>query len=642
MSNPIVQRIADFVATFAPFRLMNEVQLLALCQQAEVIYQEKGELVFSQGEAAHACFYCIKEGAIQLLRQEGAEELLVDVCDEGDLFGLRPLLADQPYGLEARAAENTLLYGFKIQQFKAIMAEDARVSLYLAQYFAAGVHLPYEQAYRNAWFFHPAQKEGTHLAEVQQLNPVRTPVTCSPAATIREAAGRMQQEQVSSILILNAEDLPRGIITDKDLRNQVATGAIPLDASVQRLMSSPVRCIPPGLSVVELQLFMIRHQVHHLAITLDGTDQSPLIGVLTEHDLLVAQANNPAAMVRKIKHSYSLEGLRDIREKAEDLLSKYLEQKVAISYISEVMSQINDMLIQRVIYLEQEKMDRSGYRRPVADFCWLGLGSAGRAEQLLRTDQDSALVFADVPLEQLEDTRQYFLSLARRVTISLEACGFAFCPSDMMASNPAWCLSLQEWKVQFHNWMMSPTPASILMATIFFDFRLVYGAAPLADTLTSFIFQHIDQRTPFLHFLARDAVQNPPPLSFFRQFLVEKNGAHKDTFDIKARAMLPLADAARLLVLATKMDNPTNTVQRFLYLARQEPENADLYVQAAEAYELLMGLRARFGLQQRDSGRFVPPAALSKMQRLQLRNCFQPIRALQSLLSTRYQLAFHL
>jgi len=607
MTNPIVQRVADFVAAFAPFQLMQEAQLLALCQHAEVIYQEKGELVFRQGEAAHESFYCVGEGAIQLIRQEGAEELLVDICDEGDLFGLRPLLADQPYGLEARAAENTLLYGFKIQRFKAIMAEDARISLYLARYFAAGIHLPHEQAYRNAWFFHQNQKQGTDLSEIQQLEPGRTPVTCSLTATIQEAASIMQKERVSSILVWDADHLPCGIITDKDLRNQIATGAIPIDASVQRLMSSPVLCIPQGLSVAELQLFMIRHQVHHLAITADGSDQSPLIGVLTEHDLLVAQANNPAAMVRMIKHSYRLEGLRDIREKAEDLLSKYLEQEVAISYISEVISPINDMLIQRIILLEQDKMDRAGYLRPAVDFCWLGLGSAGRAEQLLRTDQDSALVFADVPQEQLEDTRQYFLSLARQVTHSLKVCGFAFCPSEMMASNPAWCLSLQEWKAQFHNWMMLPTPASILMATIFFDFRPLYGATVLSDALTSFIFQHIDQRTPFLHFLARNAVQNPPPLSFFRQFLVEKNGAHKDTFDIKARAMLPLADAARLLTLANKKDNPTNTVQRFLYLARQEPENADLYVQAAEAYELLMGLRVRFGLQQRDSGRFIPP-----------------------------------
>lgn len=640
MSNSIAQRIADFISAYAPFRLIAEKKLLELCQQAEVLYKEKNEVIFEQGEAAHAHFYLIREGAVQLSRKEGAEQLLVDVCDEGDLFGLRPLLADQPYGLKAQAEENTLLYGINIRQFKKIMAEDAHLSLYLAKNFAAGVHLPYENAYRNAYYFHPEQKQGTNLSELQQLQARRLPVTCTTTDTIQAAARIMKAASVSSVLIIDTERKPQGIITDKDLRNRVATGDAPITERVQAVMSCPVLCIPQGRSVAELQIFMIKHKVHHLAITEDGTDQSPLIGVITEHDLLVAQANNPAAMVRKIKHSYSVEALREIREKAEDLLSKYLEQDVSICFISEVMSQINDALIQRIIHLEIAQMQRAGYKDPGVAFCWMSLGSEGREEQLLRTDQDSALVFADVPTAQIEVVRKYFLALAQNVTKSLAFCGFAYCPSDMMASNPQWCLSSSEWKQQFKKWMMSPTQNAILMSTIFFDFRPVYGDFSLAQELTRFIFSHIDQRTPFLHFLAKDAVQNPPPLSFFRNFLVEKNGAHKDTFDIKARSMMPLADAARLLTLAAKKESITNTVGRFRRLAQQEPANAALYIQAAEAYELLMGFRVRFGLQNNNSGRYIDPAALTKMERSQLRNSFKPVSELQSLLSTRYKLAF--
>jgi len=640
MSNTIAQRIADFLSAYAPFRLLAEEQLLELCQIAEVHYLDQGEVIFEQGAAAHPHFYVIREGAVQLSRKEGAEQLLIDLCDEGDLFGLRPLLADQAYGLKAEAEENTLLYGINIEQFKKIMASEAGLSGYLAKHFAAGVHLPYENAYRNAYYFHPQQKQGTNLSELQDIRVRRLPVTGTTSSTVQEAARIMRAAKVSSVFIVDEENRPQGVITDKDLRNRVATGDYELKDRAAAIMSAPVLCIPQGLSVAELQIFMIKHKVHHLAITEDGSDQSALIGVITEHDLLVAQANNPAAIIRKVKHSYTIEALREIREKAEDLLAKYLQQEVSITFVSEIMGQINDALIQRIIHLEMEQMQRAGFIKPEVAFCWLSLGSEGREEQLLRTDQDNALVFADVAAKKLEPTRQYFLGLAEQVTKSLSLCGFEFCPSEMMASNPKWCLSLREWKQQFKKWMMSPTPESILMSTIFFDFRPVYGENALAQELIHFIFDHIDQGTPFLHFLARDAVQNPPPLSFFRNFMVEKDGAHKDTFDIKARAMMPLADTARLLSLAAKKDNITNTAKRFRRLAEREPANAALYQQGAEAYELLMGFRARFGLRNNDTGRYIKPAELSKMERLQLRNSFKPISELQSLLSTRYQLAF--
>lgn len=640
MSNSIAQRIADFLVRYAPFRLIKEEALLSLSQQVTIVYKEKGETIFEQGEEAHPCFYIIKEGAVLLSRKEGAEQLLVDTCDEGDLFGLRPLIADQTYGLKALAEENTLLYGISIEQFRPFMASEAAVSLYLARNFASGVHISYENAYRNALYFHPEQKEGTDLSEIQELENRRAPVTCSQGSTIKEAARIMKKERVSSILIIDDQGRPKGIITDKDLRNQVAIGEVSIEESVSSIMSAPVFTIPKGLTVAEVQMFMIKNKIHHLAITADGTDQSPLIGVLTEHDLLVAQANNPAALLRKIKHSYSLDTLREVRDRAEDLLAKYLEQGVKIGFVAQVMSQINDALIQRIIQLAYDSMIHAGFKDPGAAFCWLSLGSEGREEQLLRTDQDNALVFEDVAADKLENTRSFFLSLAQKVTEGLNTCGFEFCPAEMMASNPRWCLSLREWKSQFGKWMLSPTQDAILMSTIFFDFRPVYGDEKLANALTAFIFEHIDQRTPFLNFLAKDALQNPPPLSFFRNFLVEKDGAHKNTFDIKARAMMPLTDAARLLILAAKQERLTNTPERFRALAQLEKQNAKIYEQAADAYDILMEYRARFGLRNDDSGRYINPEQLSKMEKLQLRNAFQPISDLQTLLSTRYKLAF--
>jgi CBS domain-containing protein len=304
------------------------------------------------------------------------------------------------------------------------------------------------------------------------------------------------------------------------------------------------------------------------------------------------------------------------------------------------MTEVNDALIIRVIELAIAELNEEGHPLPDLEWCWMGLGSEGRGEQLLRTDQDNALVFADVPKAELESTREHFLRLAGKVTKSLNTCGFEYCPADMMASNPRWCLSLSEWKQQFAKWILSPTNKNILHCSIFFDYRALYGAEQLTAELSQHIFELIDQQSLFLPLLAKNALQNPPPLSFFRNFVVEKDGQHKDEFNIKARAMMPLTDAARLLILGNKISRINNTFARFEKLAEVEPNYQELFQQAADAYEILMRYRANQGLKNRDSGKFFKPEDLSKMERLNLRNCFRPIQELQDIIKVRYQLNY--
>lgn len=177
-------------------------------------------------------------------------------------------------------------------------------------------------------------------------------------------------------------------------------------------------------------------------------------------------------------------------------------------------------------------------------------------------------------------------------------------------------------------------------STIFFDYRPVFGRRELAGELTAFIFERLDAQSVFLSHLAKNALQNPPPLTFFRHFVVEKGGEHQSAFDIKARALMPLADAARVLTLAARLPAVNNTFRRFERLAELEPQNRELLEQAAEAYEVLLRFRTGQGLKHGDTGRYFKPSELSKMQRLYLRNSFRPIREIQSLLSTRFQTAY--
>lgn len=640
MENTIPVRISDFLKEHPPFQLFERKRLATIAEQAVVQYRPKGELIFKQGEMPGGYIYVVREGAVDLFHDENGMRELIDQCDEGELFGLRPLLAEDAYALTAIAAEETLLYAIPVRTFRQIADQTPQVLLYIASNFASGWQRKPAPGAKGKIFLDkaPQDREAFQLLEVQSFERSKTPVVCDPEQNIREAATIMSEKEVGSIIVVNEQMHPIGIVTDKDLRKKAATGKVPLSAPIAAIMSHPVITAPASITVADVQLRMVKHKIHHLCLTEDGSDTSPIVGVITEHDLLVVQGNNPAVFLREIKRAKTAAELRHIRERAEQLLENYIRQEVAIAYIAGIMTELNDALIQRAIRLAEMQMEEK--QAPKAGFCWLALGSEGREEQLLRTDQDNALVFEDVPAEAYQATKDYYLALAGKATAILHECGFEYCPADMMAANPQWCMSLSEWKAQFSRWMLEPEPKAVMLCTIFFDYRPVYGQANLAEALTTHIFSVIDREAIFLAFLAKNALENPPPLTFFRDIMVERSGEHKHEFDIKARAMMPLCDAARVLALQNKISRINNTFRRFEELARREPQNKELYEQAADAYEILMRFRTLQGLKQRNSGHFFDPSELSKMERILLRNSFRPIQDLQSLLKTRFQLGF--
>ena len=272
-------------------------------------------------------------------------------------------------------------------------------------------------------------------------------------------------------------------------------------------------------------------------------------------------------------------------------------------------------------------------------FAWLAIGSQGREEQLLLTDQDNAIVFNDVLESEYKNTQHYFLTLSKKINAGLEIVGFELCPANMMASNPKWCLSASQWNQQFKSWIVTPDQDNLMLCTIFFDFKFVYGDKKLVETLTKGIFKTIKSHEIFLNFLGINALKNPPPLSFFRQFLVERDGEHKDQFDIKARAMMPLVDAARLLMLSKNINTPKNTIVRYDKLSELEPQNKEIYVACSKAFKNLLRYRTQQGLLHNDSGRFIDLETLSKANRLELKSCFKAVKEVQDLIETRFKLS---
>ena len=621
---------------------MDAGDLMQIAEQVSIRYVAKDQWIFRMGEATQAQIYFLQEGAVHLLQEVQGQSQLVEACDQGEIFGLGSLIASQYYQVSARAKEESLLYILPQQILQPIIEQYPKIAWYFTQSFVTGKYALARTATSPTLFWQEKwqEQQAFELVEVQSIQPSRTAICCSPGTTVQAAAQIMRNANVGSIIITNGDQLPRGIITDRDLRNKVVSGDYRLTDKVEQIMSSPVITAALNVTIADVQILMMKHRIHHLVLTKSGRDNTAVAGVISEHDLLVIQGNNPAVLIREISRSQDGEELGLIREKAEGLLKKYLYQEVAIGFISSIMTQINDAIIQRSIVLAQAKMDAQGQPAPAVKWCWLALGSEGREEQLLRTDQDNALVFEDVKAEDLARVKAYFLEFAKEVTTLLHACGFDYCPGDMMASNPNWCLPLADWKKQFSKWIFAPSQQHVMYSNIFFDFRPIDGEFALATALSDHIFQATGKRDIFLSFMAKNALETPAPLTFFRQFMVERSGEHKDEFDIKSRAMMPLADAARVLILAAQLPQINNTFQRFDKLAELEPQNRALFEQAADAYEILIRYRALQGLKNQNSGRYFKPSELSKMERLNLRNSFKPLRELQDLLRVRFRLNF--
>ncbi|MBK0368879.1 DUF294 nucleotidyltransferase-like domain-containing protein [Flavobacterium agrisoli] len=632
MKNTISQRVADFLKNFPPFTLLSKRDLEVLSEQISIVYKDKDAVIFAENDKTHDCFYVVHKGAVALKKNQNHD--ILDMCDEGDIFGLRPLLAQENYVMQASAHEESILYAVPISVFKPYALENKAIGNFLIESYASNTKNPYSDIHKDKLYGEILEHEVHSEKEIFDLQPIKYSkkiVTCSRSTTVKQIAEILTKKKVGAILIED-EMLPIGIITDKDLRNKIVTGQYPITTTAETIMTSPVITYPKKLTVTEAQMAMMKSNISYLCLTKDGTPNTKIVGILSKHDLMVTLGNNPAVLIKALKRVTKAKEIKPIRTRIMQLLQGYLDQNIPMTLISKIITELNDACITRVIEISLEKMSSP----PPVKFAWLALGSQGRSEQMLHTDQDNAIVYENVSEVFEAETKIYFLKFASLVNKGLNAIGYDYCPAEMMASNPKWCLSLDEWKEQVHHWITNPGKNEVLLSFIFFDYSLTYGDAELVNHLSEYIFTDVKANPDFYRHLVSGALQSPSPTGFFRQFLVEQDGANKDHFDIKRRALMPLTDAARLLILSHSVKGINNTAERFEKLADLEPQNAELFLSCAYSFKALLKFRTKQGLLHNDSGQFIALETLSKTEKIKLKSTFKTIKELQELISVRY------
>lgn len=634
MSSAITQRIADFLKEYPPFHYLPYDDLITIANTVRVINLEKHKSLFQINDTLHDAFYVVASGVVHLTVISDAEETLLNKCYPGDIFGLRPFFAKNNYQMTAKAREESIIYAIPITSFKPFVAQNTDVLNFLLESFATNSKnsLDKENPGKLMSDNIAYSENQSDMLYFQSLSYTKTPLKTAANSTIKQVAQLMTDNLMDNALIID-QNYPVGIVTDSDFRAKIATGRFEISATVDKIMASPVITVTENISVAEAQLLMLKYNVSHLCVTHDGTDKSDIKGVISEHDLVVAQANNPGVLLKEIKKSQSAKDLKLVRDKLTDIIQSSIVKNIPLQHISSIAGEITLAIVKRAV--ELAILDLGS---PPARFAWLSIGSQGRKEQLLYTDQDSILVFEDVAADKYRDIKDYFIKLSKKTTGTLEKVGFMLSPEGHVASNILWCKSLTDWTKQYNNWMNTPGENSNEISSVFFDYEMAFGEQKIEDMITDTIFKNAKNNVLFFDYLGNDALKKPAPLNFFKKFNLEEEGEHKGKFDIKTRALMPLIDGARLLVLHLNIKGINNTYLRYKQLAITDPKHAEIYLDCAEAYLVLSKFRTLEGLKNDSNGQYINMEEISKIDREKLKNALAPMRELEELIKSRFQL----
>ena len=612
--------IRDFLAAHEPFAGLPEDELARLPRELTIEYFRRGSRLIAKGKDNHA-LYVLRSGAAEVI---DAQDTLVDRGDPGTSFGAITLTQGNPSTFEVAAIEDSLALVVPESVFRRLCTAYGDFERFFDAQRANRMRAAVESVHLST--------TGSAILKTRVRDLLgRAPISAPTTASIREAAEAMSVAGVSSLLIMDGEALA-GIITDRDLRNRVLAQGRSGDTPVTEVMTTdPVTGTIEALAF-EVLLEMVGRHIHHLPIL--DVDGAP-VGIVTTTDLMRLEHANPVYLAGDIAKQATIAGVASVAGRLTSVVESLVTQDATADDIGRIVTSVGDAVERRLLELVEAEIGP-----PPVPYCWVTLGSRARLEQALAADQDNALILSD---DAGPEHAAYFAELAERVSDGLVACGYPKCTGDIMATNPRWRRPLREWRQEFLSWLTEPVPDALLRASIFFDMRPVHGELKLFTKLEKFILKRAPDAKVFLAHLAKQATLNEPPLGFFKGFVLEKAGDHKDTLDIKRGGIGAVVELAR--VHALSIGSPAvNTQARIAAALEAGVLSEERAEDLRDAFEFISYVRLRHQGAQVREGRapdnFVAPDDLSSFDKRHLREAFGIVRSAQSALGHRYPLQY--
>ncbi len=628
----ITEDLIDFLKSVPPFQFLDEKSLQGIVGDVSMEFYPKGTTILHQDGPPSEYLRIIKKGAVKVfITPEKGEEVLIDYRSEGESFGLLSLVGGDKSRATVVSVEDTICYLFgKSAVLKLVDLHPSFTEYFFKSFLNKYIDKTYKEMHNKSLLFGGGDKPlfTTPVGEIATKKVMSAPQEIS----IREGAELMSQNRMSSLVLVDKDGIPTGIVTDRDLRDKVVSRGRPVTDGITSIMSVSLIKTEARDYCFEALLKMIRYNIHHLLVV----DEGRLKGIVTNHDLMMMQGTSPISLVRDIESQLSVEGLIPAARKTNELIGLLLKEGAKASNITRIITEINDRLLRKILELAEKE-----FGKPPVKYCWIIFGSEGRKEQTFKTDQDNAIIYED-PMTDAEDARcrTYFTVFSAYVRDSLLKCGFPRCPANYMASNPEWCQPLKQWKKYFSTWVYSPTPDAVMKSLIFFDFRPLYGDFSLAESLRDSLNALLDGQMIFLGYMANMIIKNTPPVGFFKSFIVEKSGEHKNELNMKVKGIAPLVDMARLFSLE-KGVRETSTIERLSALKEKHTIVKEFADELEHAFEFIMLLRIQNQFEQMESGKepnnFINPNRLSNLEKKMMKESFNLITRLQDIIIERYK-----
>jgi CBS domain-containing protein len=613
--------IQDFIRQYPPFDQLPDDALVEITQSIEISYF-RAETTIIEVNAKINELYMVRSGIVEVYRRNGD---LYNRLDQGKLFGQMGLLTNNKVRFPAKSLKDTLLYCIPEEIFHRFCE--------LYDDFADFVEV--EDSTRLKQAVESNNNDANSLTTSKVKTLISRDVVIMPSHnSIKTVAKKMTEENISAVLINDPELADEqgnrfvGIITEKDFCSKVVALGLSFDTPVSEVMSTELISLDHNAYIFEAMLIMLRFNVLHLPIL---KNKQP-IGLIEVADIIRYESQNSLLFVSGIFQQQSTEDLALLSSQLKNCFVRMVNEDANSHMVGRAMSEIGRSFKQRLLELAEQE-----FGEPPIPYCFLALGSMARDEQLIVTDQDNAIILDNSYDHKLHS--EYFINLSKFVCDGLAACGYSYCTGDIMATNSECRKTQSQWEDCFADWIDDPNPKALLNCSIFFDLTGVYGRVKWAEQLNAFIIRRAKKNNRFLACLARNALNRKPPLGFFKDFVMEKDGRHNNSINLKRRGTAPLADLIRIhaLAIGSQAQNSFERLEDIIEAGILPKSKGQDLLHAMELISLVRLRHQALDIEfEREPDNNIEPENMSDFERRNLKDAFLVLSSAQSFLKYRY------
>lgn len=621
-SHSLVQNLRQQLMQGLPFSKMAQKDVDFFLTASSEAYFAPKEVILSPADGAPQFLYLIRQGRVSGRRDIPGIEETAFLLDAGSLFSIGSAFANRPVSTTYSAVDDCFCLLFPVEAMRQLASQSIPFSEFLNNRIW-GLLQESRIALRNA-FASQALAEQSLESRVGDL-ALKKPLTIGPNKSLREALTLIDEKKVGSILIVEDQHTILGILTRYDVLSRVTLSDLDLSTPISAVMTPDVKTLTVDDTAEMAGLLMSRFNIRHLPVL----DRGELVGIISERDLFSLQRLSLSNISSAIRGTDDLAQLKKCADDIRTFARNLLGQGVQARQLTTLISHLNDVLTVRLIEIYAAK-----HQLNMTQFAWIALGSEGRSEQTIATDQDNALVFSD---SAPESQREVYLRFAGEVNQALNECGYPLCKGKIMASNPELCLTQHEWLFRFSRWIEQGNPQDLLNASIFFDFRVLAGNPDLLIPLKDYVRTKAAATPRFIKLMADNSLNIRVPLNWFGAIEPKEIDGQK-TIDLKMQGTAIIVDVARIYSLAFGIE-AINTRERLAAIGRAlnvpESESASWIT----AFEFLQTLRLAAQIGEAKIGgnpNVIDIEKLNIVDRSILKEALSKVRSLQQYLQLDY------